>query len=422
LLKAACAAALIIGALAALSDGALADPVKTTIYRFKGGKDGAWPLGPLVSDKAGNLYGVTFEGGVNDMGTVFMLSPPVAPDTRWKKTILHTFAGKPNDGRRPMTRLTLHGSRIYGTTFSDGIGQPGSSGSVFRLTPPKDGGAWTYEILHSFTEDVNGYGPAWPLVLDADGAIYGLLMAGGAVPRAAGVVYKLTPAKKAPWPQTVLYTFTDLFDGGPHVFGGASGLIFDATGALITTSFAGGANNAGTVFRFSPSSSSALDILHSFGGSNSGDSYPTFGVVADATGVLYGTTSSGGVNGTGTVFMLTPPVAPATAWTYSKLYDAPADDPNTPQYGTPNGLVIGEHRALLGSASGGRFGYGFVFRLQRPAAGQTDWQASVLYDFRGGANGAAPGGLLFGRDKVIYGVTAKGGTACDCGTIFKIEQ
>src|SRR5688572_16135290 len=89
---------------ASLIAPAAAEPVFKTLYRFKGGADGAMPLGPLVADKNGVLYGVTYKGGVNDWGTVFMLTPPVPPDTVWKKTILHHFCD-PGDGCGPMAGL-----------------------------------------------------------------------------------------------------------------------------------------------------------------------------------------------------------------------------------------------------------------------------------------------------------------------------
>ncbi len=105
------------------------DGTETTLYSFAGQGDGIYPSATLVMDKAGNLYGVAFEGGADDQGLVF----EIAPDET--ETVLHTFTGGP-DGTNPKAPLLIsHGADgkncLYGTTTSTYMGN--AYGIVFKL-------------------------------------------------------------------------------------------------------------------------------------------------------------------------------------------------------------------------------------------------------------------------------------------------
>jgi len=104
-----------------------ASGMETVLYSFAGGTDGAYPSGGLNLAKTGTLYGSTIQGGSADIGTIFKLDPT------GKETILHTFRGFANDGQFPVGSLLLDGSgTLYGVTRNGGTG---NAGTVFRLDP-----------------------------------------------------------------------------------------------------------------------------------------------------------------------------------------------------------------------------------------------------------------------------------------------
>ncbi len=135
----------VIIALAALSagvGGAHAAWTESVIGRLGDAEGGYEPGQGLMMDKAGNLYGVTTDGGPANAGTVFKLSPPVAGKTEWVKTTLYDF-GLRRDDSTPVGALIMDPEgNLYGATEYGGI--PGK-GTVYKLTPPAGGGSspWT---------------------------------------------------------------------------------------------------------------------------------------------------------------------------------------------------------------------------------------------------------------------------------------
>jgi hypothetical protein len=113
-----------------LTGGALAAPVETVLYSFKGGSnDGLEPVAGLIFDKQGALYGTTASAGTN-LGTVFKLTPPANGQTAWTPTVLYRFTGG-SDGGDPVAVLIADDSgALYSTTIIGGI-----DGTVFKLTP-----------------------------------------------------------------------------------------------------------------------------------------------------------------------------------------------------------------------------------------------------------------------------------------------
>lgn len=160
--------------------------IGTEIRDFSGGADGGNPIAGLIFDAAGNLYGATTAGGSGNGGTVFELSPL---NGGWDYKLLYSFAG-PNNDRfvvGPVGNLVMDAAgNLYGTTISDGAS---GHGAVFRLTPSI--GSWTYTSLHDFTGGSDGSYPYSNLVFGADGNIYGTASGGGAFN--AGVVFEITP-------------------------------------------------------------------------------------------------------------------------------------------------------------------------------------------------------------------------------------
>jgi hypothetical protein len=184
-----------------------------TLYSFKGGPDGAFPGANLIADKAGNLYGTTEAGGNGGChgqlgcGTVFELSPPPAPGGKWTESVLHLFSPDV-DGINPMGGLVLDAKgNLYGTAW-------GGAGVVFELSPPAaPGGSWTETVLYSFQGGLeDGENPTGALVLDSKGNLYGTTAMGGnnsCNSIGCGVVFQLAPppVPGGDWTETILHTF-----------------------------------------------------------------------------------------------------------------------------------------------------------------------------------------------------------------------
>jgi uncharacterized repeat protein (TIGR03803 family) len=149
--------------------------------------DGSFPMGTLVMDAKGNLYGTTYAGGVHDLGIVFKLSPPAKQGEGWKRTTLHQFSGG-LDGAHPSTGLVMDSQgNLYGTTYQ-GIGKT-QYGTVFMISNARPINLTT---LHTFAGPPNdGAHPAGALAVDALGNLYGITQEGGN--SNLGTLYKLSP-------------------------------------------------------------------------------------------------------------------------------------------------------------------------------------------------------------------------------------
>src|ERR1700722_19348514 len=181
------------------------------IYRFPiTGTQGAGPSGNLVADSAGNLYGTTFCCGPRNMGEVFEMIRPVPPSTAWTQTVLYSF-GASGDGTFPVGGLIFDGSgNLYGTASRDGAF---GFGTVFELSPPAtSSGAWTETVLYSFKgpKKKDGNGPFAGLTFDSSGNLFGTTVSGGVATTentfGCGVVFELTPPATAggAWTETVI--------------------------------------------------------------------------------------------------------------------------------------------------------------------------------------------------------------------------
>jgi uncharacterized repeat protein (TIGR03803 family) len=129
---------------------------------------GAVPLGNLVADGEGNLYGTTHTGGTKDWGVVYELVRPVPPKTSWTETVLYNFTGSPDGGKPEAGLLFDKSGNLYGTT---NLGGAANVGTVFELSPPvTPGGKWTESVLHSFVSDSSdGRNPDTGLTWDHSG-------------------------------------------------------------------------------------------------------------------------------------------------------------------------------------------------------------------------------------------------------------
>ena len=261
------------------------DGTATVVHNFgASASDGLYPVAGLVMDGQGNIYGTTAYGGKGfGAGTVYEVS------AKGSYAVLHYFVGG-GDGLRPMAPLVLdQQGNLYGTTE---LGGTFGEGAVFKITS-----AGTESVLHSFSATgsakADGVFPEGGLVVDAQGNLYGTTYNGGEFH--TGVVFKLTPAGT----ETVLHSFGGTGDG-LHT---QAALIIDGSGNLYGTSFQGGAFGGGIVFKLDPGGNET--ILHSFGSGGDG-AFPHAALLMDSAGNLYGTTEQGGTNNGGTVFEVTP--------------------------------------------------------------------------------------------------------------------
>jgi uncharacterized repeat protein (TIGR03803 family) len=161
---------------------------ETILYSFAGGSDGAPPISGLIADAQGALYGTTHSGGLHNLGTVFKLTPATPGHPAWTETILYSFAGG-SDGSGPLGSLIADGTgALYGTTSGDAGGFACTStklcGTVFKLTPPARGHTlWTETVLYAFSSAYKTLG-SWPaagLITDKQGALYGTTRYGGSM-------------------------------------------------------------------------------------------------------------------------------------------------------------------------------------------------------------------------------------------------
>jgi len=371
------------------------------------------PLGNLVRDAAGNLYGMTFEGagsgcGGSGCGAVYKLAPN--PNGTWAASLLHSFKGP--DGDSPLFGgLVLDADgNLYGTTLGGGAyGQ----GLVFRLAPNPNG-TWTESVLYSFTGGADGRLPVG-VVLDGAGNLYGttLFADSTACSAGCGVVFKLAPNADGTWEERVLHTFTGT--DGRYAYGG---LIFDADGNLYGAARLGGTSTVcgslgcGVVFKLAPNPDGTWteSVLYSFAGGANGIA-PTCTLIFDAAGNLYGTTNQGGAYSNGVVFKLAP--NPDGTWAESVLYSFGGGDGSSPSAG----VTFDAAGNLYGTTQyGGADGYGVVFKLKPTASG---WIETVRHSFSGtGKNPTAS--VIFDSAGNLYGTTSDGSHPCDYGLVFEI--
>lgn len=306
----------------------------SNLYKFEGNNgnnDGAGPIAKMVIGPNGSLYGTTVAGGggsgsgcadfgYEGCGTVFNLQPPFSIcksiTCPWHETVLLPFVTGPG-GVYPFGAVAFdsHGN-IYGTT------QLGSGlGTVYELA--YSGGAWSGSTLVSFT-GTNGGEPYDTLVLDSAGNLYGTARGGGA--NGYGVVFELSNTGSG-WQETILHSFDD--SDGAEPFGG---LIFDSHGNLYGTTSSGGPGNGGTVFELSPSGGGwQFSLLYSFTGA--GQWGPADSLTIDSAGNLYGTAYKDGANSEGSVFELSPT---GQGWVFTDLHDFSGGSDGC----NPNGGVV----------------------------------------------------------------------------------
>lgn len=261
--------------------------------------------------------------------------------------------------------------------------------------------AQTYTVLHHFAgSPSDGMKPLAGLVLDGD-TLYGTTLNGGS--NIWGTVFKL---KTDGTGYTVLRHFADLPSGGATPY---AGLLLSG-GTLYGTTYDGGSNHLGTVFKLN-TNGTGFTVLKHFPYSLSDGQRPCAGLVLSG-GTLYGTTLYGGTNGAGTVFKLN---TNGTGYTVLKYLDGQTEG------GWPRGALALSGSILYGTTelfpynNGSGVVAGTLFKLNTNGTG-----FSVLKYFTNHFDGTGPwAGLLLGGD-TLYGTTVQGGTN-NTGVVFKLN-
>lgn len=392
------------------------------------GVPGGTSYGNLIGS-AKALYGATMLGGSTTCSTPFgsgsqsgcgivyrLVQQP--GKRKYKLDVLHTFEGSPNDGAASLATLLADKSGdFFGTTF---YGGQYDRGTVFELQPKSSG--YTETILHSFGHGKDG---AYPIsgVIEVNGILYGTTVGGGkytdyklcghyggAPDGTCGTVYSLNPATGE---EHVVHSFGKALDGASP-----QAALLDVAGTLYGTTDLGGTSpQCGTVFSVRPNGHER--VVHSF--RNVPDACNPFASLISVHDTLYGTTCCGGRNFcsnscTGTLFSVD-----IASGDEQVLHDfGKGTDGSQPHAAVVyvGGVLYGTTDIGGGTSCVGGAGCGTIFSYA-PSASNPAY--SVVYAFKGKADGAGPASALLYSHGAFYGVTMSGGKK-GLGTGIKLHR
>lgn len=197
---------------------------ETTLWSFTGGNDGLFPLGGVVFDQAGNLYGTMDTG-------VFELSPARG---EWTETVIHTFSLQEEGSGAESGVVFDRAGNLYSSTSVEG---PGGEGSIFQMTP--SGQSWNLQVIHDGGETLGT-----SLNFDAAGNLYGVRATDR---NGNGEAFKMSLVDGS-WTYTLLHTFSGHSEGAAPY----EGMVMDSNGNLWGTASVGGDHNYGVVYEITP--------------------------------------------------------------------------------------------------------------------------------------------------------------------------
>jgi uncharacterized repeat protein (TIGR03803 family) len=306
------------------------------LYTFTGGNDGAYPYAGVIQGRDGALYGTTPDGGANGFGVLFKVNPDGS-----NFQVLHSFSY--NDGANPYAGVIQgRDGALYGTTE---VGGANGVGVVYKVNP--DGS--NFQVLYTFTGGSDGANPTAGVIQSRDGALYGTTVFGGS--NNYGVVFKVNPDGSN---FQVIYTFKDSDGAYP-----SAGVIQGSDGALYGTTPDGGVNGDGVVYKVNPDGSN-FQVIYTFKGSDGAN--PEAGVIQGKDGALYGTTYNGGSNGDGVVYKVNPD---GSNFQVLHTFSALDNNSDNPDGALPYaGVIQGRNGNLYGTTNGGGAdGLGVIFRI-----------------------------------------------------------
>jgi len=282
-----------------------------------------------------------------------------------------------------------------------------------------------YKVLYSFGSNPNdGNLPNGGLAFDKSGNLYGTTLLGGSGSVCqCGTVFALSPSQTGSWVETVIYNFCSqpsCLDGAEP----AAGLLLDASGNLYGTTTVGGTSQSGTVFELSPpavpGNAWTETILWNFGNGPDDGTLPYSQLIWDGLGNLFGTTSGAGVSAGGTAFELTP--NQDGSWSETILHTFCTNGaPDCPGGSDPMaGVAFDKSGNLYGTTYAGGFDnkWGVLYKL---SPGDGAWTEKTLYKFSGASGGQPMSAVTFDNAGDAY-VTAYDGSAnsqAGCGGVFK---
>lgn len=383
--------------------------------------DGASPRA-LLMDSSGALYGTTEVGGKYNSGIVFKLVPN-AQKTKYTEHILKNFCAQANcaDGSDPETGLIMDvDGNLYGAT---GAGGKYGAGAIFKMKPVTNG--WTFAVIHSFchangctdgndpTAGLAYAGQASGAPWDGTSPLFSTTYVGGANNK--GEVYKLTP-KSSGWTFQVIHSYSLGFHGGE--------LVVDSSGNLVGTTLLGGANSGGTLYKLTSGTWQEATLYNFCAETNCADGWePSGPLLLDATGNIFGTAGGGGAgahckadHGCGVAFER------KANGKYKVLYDfCSLKECKDGEYPS-SGVIMDATGNLVGTADEGGTGPGGTAFSLNHANG---WAETVLYDFcseqncTDGAGALNP--LIMNAAGNLFGTTVLGGANGNGGTVFELK-
>jgi uncharacterized repeat protein (TIGR03803 family) len=397
---------------------------ENVLFSFANSMDGSNPQAGLIFDKAGNLYGTTTNGGADNSGTVFELSPSA---NSWQETVLHSFHRHGKDGSLPTASLVMDSAgNLYGTTSAGGGhekecgGEYPGCGTVFELSPTKSG--WRETILYNFPNFKDGEFPTSALALDGAGNLYGTTYYGGVNTCAGGVgtcgvVFKLSHDSRG-WHESVIYNLCSLSNcaDGSNPDGP---VLVDKSGNLYVEALLSGdascIGGCGTILRLQPSKGGwMVDVIYSFTGQTDGEE-PYAGLVFDRAGNIYGKNAGSERAPGGSVFELKQSKGIWRLTTVQNFFFGKRGDvPNGPLALDKAGNIYGT--TGYGGSGMGVNGNGVVFEL---APSGDRWKEKVLYTFPANCStGCSSGaGVILDSRGNIYGTSSLAGSN---GAVFEV--
>jgi uncharacterized repeat protein (TIGR03803 family) len=404
------ATGLLLMMLVFVSSSALA--LEKVLYQFPGGNQGRDPQSGVVFDSNGNAYGTTYYGGEYGWGTIFRLEQS---NGGWKQQVLYSFLGT-SDGFNPVGNLLIDAAgNLYGTTLNGGTGTGCQNqnyycgGTIFELARSK--GGWKHVVLYNFCSRSGCFDGAGPegLTFDKAGNLYGSTFAGGPQCQGGcGTVYELSPSHGS-WTEKVLYGFDNNGDG----IYPTAGITIDEAGSLYGTTYSGGGYGYGIVYMLKPGKHRWKEVMiYAFDGSTN-YRYPNGYLTLNSAGNIFGTTTgstSGCSYQCGIVYKLS---RSNGQWIEETVYTFDGTHGASPSAG----LILNSAGSFYGSTLlGGNYNFGEVFELK---PGKT-WTIKLLYSFTGQGADANPNGVIFGPGGGLYGTTPGGYNSQYYGEVFEV--